>query len=346
MKFTLTPLARRQWLRFRRHRLGYVSLWLLLVIFTLSMGADLLAGQKPLMVVFRGHLVFPLLESVPETFYGGDFETEANYLDPYVQELIHKEGWLLMPPIPYSPVAPASDLQGAAPTPPDSYHWLGTDDAGHDVVSRLLHGTRVSLLFGLILTLITSVIGIVVGVVQGYFGGMIDLIGQRGLEIWGGLPTLYLLIILSSIVQPDFGWLLLITIIFGWTQLVGLVRAETLRVRNFDYIRAAKALGASPARIIFRHILPNALTASLTFLPFITAGGVTTLTALDFIGFGLPPGSASLGDLLKQGKENLYAPWLGLSGFFTLGILLSALIFIGEAARDALDPRQERALGS
>ena len=336
----LSPLAQRRWQRFRTHKRGFIAALLFLVLFVISLGADFIANDRPIVVRYDGEWLFPIFQSIPETYYGGSFETEAIYTDPFVIELIEEKGFLVMPPIPYGYRAPAYDLTAPAPTPPDRTHWLGTDDEARDVAARLIHGVRISLLFGLTLAAIGSVIGILVGLMQGFYGGLTDLIGQRLIEIWGGLPSLYLLIILAAIVQPDFWWLLGLMILFSWPALVGLVRAETLRTRKLDYVRAAHALGAGNWRIMVRHILPNAFTASLTFMPFVASGAITTLTALDFIGFGLPPGSASLGELLKQGKENLQAPWLGLTGFFTIAVILMLLVFIGEGVRDAFDPRQ------
>ncbi|MFK7866121.1 MAG: ABC transporter permease [Alphaproteobacteria bacterium] len=335
-----TPLTRKRLQRFRRNKVGFSAFILFCFLFIISMCADFIANDKPILVWFDGALYMPIYQSIPETAYGGDFPTEAVYTDPFVQDLIKAKGWMLWPPIPYGYISPSFDLDAPAPTPPDSKHWLGTDDQARDVAARLIHGMKISLQFGLALTFFSSIIGLMVGVVQGYFGGLTDLFGQRLIEVWGALPTLYLLIILSSIVQPNFSWLLGLMILMGWPALVGLVRAETLRVRNFDYVRAAKALGIADRRIIWSHILPNASVASLTFLPFIATASITTLTALDFIGFGLPAGSASLGELLKQGKENLSAPWLGLSGFFAISVLLTLLVFVGEATRDAFDPRK------
>lgn len=336
----ITPLTRRRIERFKKNRRGYWSLWIFVVLFTLSLFAEFIANDKPLIVQYDGRLFFPVVEAVAETEYGGFFETEAVYTDPEVQALIEEKGWMIWPLIPYSYRNPSYNLNAPAPTPPDATHWLGTDDQARDVVARTIYGFRISVLFGLALTLFSSVIGVMIGLMQGYFGGMTDLIGQRAIEVWNGLPELFMLIILASIVQPNFWWLLGLMLLFSWPTLVGLVRAETLRARNFDYVRAAKALGVSDAVIMVRHVLPNAMVATITFLPFIATGSVTTLTALDFIGFGLPPGSASLGELLKQGKENLQAPWLGLTGFFVIGGMLTLLIFIGEAARDAFDPRK------
>ncbi len=336
----ITPITRRRLDNFRANRRGFWSLWIFLVLFVVSLFAEFIANDKPLLVYHDGSLYFPVVEVVPETAYGGFFETEAVYTDPAVQELIAEKGWSVWPLIPYSYDRPAYDLERPAPTPPDARHWLGTDDAARDVVARTIYGFRISVLFGLTLTIVSSAIGVAVGLMQGYFGGLTDLFGQRAIEVWNGLPELFMLIILASIVQPNFWWLLGLMLLFSWPTLVGVVRAEFLRARNFDYVKAAKALGVSDATIMFRHVLPNAMVATITFLPFITTGSVTTLTALDFIGFGLPPGSASLGELLKQGKDNLQAPWLGLTGFFVIGSMLTLLIFIGEAARDAFDPRK------
>lgn len=336
----ITPVTRRRLDRFRQNRRAYWSLMAFLILFVLSLFAELIANDKPVLVYFDGKFFFPVVEAVAETEYGGLFPTEAEYSDPFVQDLIREKGWFLMPPIPYGNNSPALDLPGAAPTPPDANHWLGTDDEARDVVARLIYGFRISVLFGLALTLVSSAIGIAIGLIQGYFGGLTDLFGQRLIEIWTSLPTLYILIILAAIVQPNFWWLLFLMMLFSWPSLVGLVRAETLRARNFDYVRASKALGVGDGTIMRRHVLPNAMVATVTFLPFITTGSVTTLTGLDFLGFGLPPGSASLGELMKQGKENLQAPWLALTGFFTIGIMLTLLVFIGEGVRDAFDPRK------
>lgn len=340
MGMRITPLTRRRIDRFRHNGRAFWSLVIFLLLFVTSLFADVIANDKPLVVSYDGKLYFPIFEFVPETAYGGFFESEAVYSDPAVLELIEEKGWYLMPLIPYGNEHPAYDLTESAPTAPDSRHWLGTDDEARDVVARLIYGFRISVLFGLTLTLISSVIGIGIGLTQGYFGGLVDLLGQRGIEIWTSMPTLFLLIILASFVEPNFWWLLGLMLLFSWPSLVGLVRAETLRARNFDYVRASKALGVTDGTVMLRHILPNAMVATITFLPFITTGSVTTLTALDFLGFGLPPGSASLGELLKQGKENLQAPWLALTGFFTIGIMLTLLVFIGEGVRDAFDPRK------
>ena len=336
----LGELGRRRLETFRANRRAWWSLWLFLALFLATLPAELLANDKPLLVRYDGRFYAPVLRSYPETTFGGFFETEAQYEDAEVQELIRARGWLLWPPIPYAYDTNVRDLPGPAPSPPSARNWLGTDDQARDVVARLVYGFRISVLFGLILTLLSSLVGIAAGAVQGYFGGKLDLFFQRFIEIWSSMPTLYLLIILASVVKPSFWWLLGLLLLFQWMSLVPVVRAEFLRTRNFDYVRAARALGARDATIMFRHILPNAMTAALTFLPFILSAAITSLTALDFLGFGLPPGSPSLGELLNQGKNNLTAPWLGLSGFFVIALLLSLLVFIGEGVRDAFDPRR------
>ena len=336
----MTPLNQRRLQNFRANRRGYWSLWIFCALFILTLGAEIIANDRPILVSYADQFYWPIFIEYPETTFGGDFETTADYRDEFVSELINAKGWMLWPLIPYSFDTHIQNLPSPAPSPPDANNWLGTDDAARDVVARLIYGFRISVLFGLSLTLISSVIGIAAGAVQGYFGGWVDLLFQRFIEVWSGLPVLFLLIILSSIVEPNFWWLLGIMLLFSWMALVGVVRAEFLRARNFEYIRAARALGVNNAVIMYRHILPNAMVATLTFLPFILNGSITTLTSLDFLGFGLPPGSASLGELLAQGKANLQAPWLGLSAFFTLAIMLSLLIFIGEAVRDAFDARK------
>jgi microcin C transport system permease protein len=281
-----------------------------------------------------------VVASYAETEFGGEFETEADYRDPFVIDLIEEKGWMLWPAVPYSYKTINYDLPTPAPSPPSSANPLGTDDQGRDVLARVIYGFRISVLFGLVLTLASSVVGIAAGAVQGYFGGLLDLFFQRFIEIWSGLPTLFVLIILASIFEPNFWSLLGVLFLFSWMSLVGVVRAEFLRVRNFDYIRAARALGVNDRTIMWRHALPNAMVSALTFLPFILTGSITTLTALDFLGYGLPPGSPSLGELLKQGKANLHAPWLGFSGFIVIAVMLSLLIFVFEAVRDAFDPRK------
>lgn len=334
----LSPLNQQRWQRFRHHRRGYWSLWIFLSVFMLSLCAKFIANDKPLLVHYQQRWYAPLFFNYSESDYGGPFATAADYQDPWLQQRIENHGWALWAPIRFGANSINFASQVPFPSPPSRQNWLGTDANGGDVMARLLYGLRISLLFGVLLTLFSSVIGIVIGAIQGYFGGKVDLIGQRLIEVWSGMPSLFLLILLSSVIQPSFWWLLMVTVLFGWMSLVSVVRAEFLRTRNFDYIRAAQALGVSDGRIMLRHILPNAMVATLTFLPFILCGSITTLTSLDFLGFGLPIGSPSLGELLLQGKNNLQAPWLGLSGFFTLAILLSLLIFIGEAVRDAFDP--------
>jgi len=336
----IRPITRRRIQNFKANRRGYWSLWIFLALLAFTLPAELIANEKPVMVYYDNGLYFPVFKEYPETTFGGFFPTEAVYTDPAVVELIkEKNGWLLWPIVPYNYTTQPT-LPGPAPTPPSADNWLGTDDQGRDVVARLIYGYRISVLFGLTLTVVSSIVGIAVGAVQGYFGGLTDLLGQRLIEIWGSLPELYLLIILASIVTPNFWWLLGLMLLFSWTALVGLVRAEFLRARNFDYVKAARALGVSDSKIIARHVLPNAMVSTVTYLPFITAGSVTTLTALDFLGFGLPPGSASLGNLLNQAKDNLQAPWLGFTAFFVIAAMLSLLVFIGEGVRDAFDPRK------
>jgi microcin C transport system permease protein len=340
-RFTLSPINRRRWNNFKKNRRGFFSLWIFLALFFITLFAEFIANDKPLMLEYDGHYYFPVFITYPETAFGGEFQTEADYRDPFVQDLIAKKGgWTLWPPIRYSYRTINLNLREPAPSHPDDENLLGTDDQGRDVLARVIYGFRISVLFGLILTLFSSIIGIGAGAVQGYFGGWIDLTFQRFIEIWTSIPTLYLLIILAAVIQPSFWFLLGIMLLFSWVSLVGVVRAEFLRGRNFEYILAARALGLSNAKIMFKHLLPNAMVASLTFIPFILNSSITTLTSLDFLGFGLPPGSPSLGELLSQGKNNLQAPWLGLTAFFVIAIMLSLLIFIGEAVRDALDPRK------
>jgi len=336
----ITPLTRRRLMNFRRNKRGFWSLWIFLTIFFVTLFAELIANDKPLLVFYDNGIYAPVLNAYPETVFGGEFLTEADYRDPFVMELIEEKGWMLWPPVRFSYDTVNYDLTVPAPAPPSTDNWVGTDDQGRDVIARLIYGFRISVLFGLILTILSTIVGISAGAIQGYFGGLIDLFAQRFMELWSSLPVLYLLIILASIVTPNFWWLLGIMLLFSWMGLVGVVRAEFLRARNFDYVKAARALGVSNRVIMFKHVLPNAMVATLTFLPFILSGSITTLTSLDFLGFGMPPGSASLGELLNQGKNNLHAPWLGLSAFFTLSVMLSLLVFIGEAVRDAFDPRK------
>lgn len=336
----LSPLARRRLDRFKQNRRGWWSLWLFLALFALTLGGELVANDKPLVLKYDGELYFPVFTRHTEQEFGGQLPFQADYRSDYVRQLIaSRGGWMLFPPIPFSADTPNYDLTQPAPSPPSTTNWLGTDDQSRDVLARVIFGARVSILFALALTLISSLIGIAAGALQGYYGGWVDLFGQRLLEVWSGLPVLYLLIILSGFVEPNFWWLLGIMALFSWLALVDVVRAEFLRGRNLEYVKAARALGLSDRKIILRHILPNAMNATLSFLPFILTGAISTLTALDFLGFGMLAGSASLGELIAQGKQNLQAPWLGFTAFFTLALILSLLVFIGEGLRDAFDPR-------
>ena len=332
---------RRRWETFCKNRRGFYSLILLLLVICVSMAADLVANDKPMLVFYENEFYFPMFESIPETTFGGFFETETDYNDKYVVSLIEdKGGWLVRALIPYGVMTRTSSSAGPSLQPPSASHWLGTDDQGRDVLSRLIHGLRISLIFGIIYTVGASFIGIIVGLLQGYYGGYGDLIGQRFIEIWSGVPVFFLLIILSSMVEPSLLLLVGLVVLFGWTSLVGLVRAESLRTRNLPYVRAARALGVGDMGIIFKHVLPNAMVSSLTILPFMPATSIGLLASLDFLGFGLPLGTASLGELLKQGKENPQAPWLGLVGFFSMTILFCLMVFIGEAVRDTFNPRK------
>jgi microcin C transport system permease protein len=336
----LSPLARRRFANFRANRRGFWSLWIFLVLFGLSLFAEFIANDRPLLIRYDGRFYVPIFREYPETTFGGAFPTEAVYRDPFVQKAVLAKGWILWPPIPFRYDTINYELPGPAPSPPSRVNWLGTDDQGRDLTARLIYGFRISVLFGLTLTALSSLIGVIAGGIQGYFGGAIDLTFQRVIEIWSGMPVLYLLIILASIVEPNFWWLLGLMLLFSWMALVGVVRAEFLRARNFEYVRAARALGVRNTTVMVRHVLPNAMVATLTFLPFVLNGSITTLTSLDFLGFGLPPGSPSLGEILAQGKGNLQAPWLGITGFVVLAVMLSLLIFVGEAVRDAFDPRK------
>ncbi len=326
--------------RFKRNRLGLVSAWIFVILFVLSLFAEFIANDRPLLIRFDGQLFAPVFVNYPETAFGGVFETTADYRDPFVADLIIDRGWIIWPPVRFSYNTINYDLPSPAPSPPTHVNILGTDDRGRDVLARVLYGFRVSVLFGLTLTLVSSVVGVSVGAFMGYYGGKLDILGQRFIEVWGSLPTLFILIILSSIIQPNFWWLLGILLLFSWMGFVGVVRAEFLRARNFEYVLSAKAMGLSDGLIIYRHVLPNAMVATLTFMPFTLSGAITSLTALDFLGFGLPPGSPSLGELLAQSKANLQAPWLGLSAFIVLALILALLVFAGEAVRDAFDPRK------
>ena len=342
---SLTPLTRRRLANFRANRRGVWSLRIFLVLLVLALSAEFIANDKPVLLSFHDELYMPVLYNYPETTFGGALLSETDYRDPEVRALIENGGgWMVWPPIPFSYDTIDWQIGEPVPSPPSFRHLLGTDDVARDVLARIIYGFRLSVLFGLLLTLLSSVIGIGVGAVQGFFGGWVDLVGQRLVEIWAGLPMLFLLIIMASLVQPSVFTLLGLLLLFSWMALVGVVRAEFLRTRNFDYVQASRALGVSNFDIMRQDVLPNAMVAALTFLPFILTGSIITLTSLDFLGFGLPAGSPSLGELLAQGKANLHAPWLGLSGFFALLVMLTLLIFIGEAVRDAFDPR--RSVGS
>ncbi|MBS3805639.1 MAG: ABC transporter permease [Oleiphilaceae bacterium] len=336
----LTPIQKRRLSSFRKNRRGFWSLWIFLALFGLSLIAEVIANDKPLVVSYQNELYFPVFESVPEETFGGFLPTEADYRDSFIRDEINENGWMLWPPVPFHYDTVHYDLDQPSPAPPSLENWLGTDDQARDVFARVIYGFRISVLFGLILTILSCFVGVIVGAIQGFYGGKVDLLGQRFIEIWSGLPALYLLIILSSIVQPTFWLLLGIMLLFSWMGLVDVVRAEFLRARNFEYVKAARALGLDNRMIMFRHILPNAMVATLTFVPFILTGAITGLTSLDFLGFGLPSGSPSLGELIAQGKTNLHAPWLGISAFVSLAVMLTLLVFVGEAVRDAFDPRK------
>lgn len=359
----LSPLNQRRWQLFRQNGRGYWSFWIFGVLFLISVFAPFIANDRPILVSYKGEWLYPTFADYPESKFGG-FLARTDFRDPVNQDEINANGWMIWPPIRYSYNTVNNELPRPAPSPPayqmtreeacakypggaedpncnfGNLNWLGTDDQGRDVVARLIYGFRISVAFGLILTFVSSLIGMAAGAVQGYFGGWTDLLFQRFIEIWTAMPGLYILIILAAFITPTFWILLFIQILFSWTSIVGLVRAEFLRARNFEYVRAAHALGLGNARIMFKHLLPNAVVSTITFMPFILAGSVTVLTSLDFLGFGLPPGSPSLGELIAQGKNNLQAPWLGLAGFFVVSLMLSLLVFIGEGVRDALDPRK------
>ena len=342
--FELSPLNKRRLRAFKANRRGYYSFIIFTTLFLVTLFAEFIANDKPFLVKYDGAYYTPIFKMYTEKQFGGEFETEADYRDPEVQRLIHeKGGWMVWPLIPYSYRTIKLDLPVPAPAPPSWDNWLGTDDQGRDVLARVIYGFRISVLFGLTLTFFSALIGVTAGAVQGFFGGWTDLIFQRFIEILRSLPELYLLLILSSIIAPNFWLLLTILLFFEWTAFVGPVRAEFLRGRNFEYVRAARALGLSNTQIMFKHLLPNAMVATVTFAPFILSGAIAALTALDYLGFGLPPGSPSLGELLQQGKQNLQAPWLGLTAFFVIALMLSMLVFVGEAVRDALDPRKTMA---
>ncbi len=360
----LSPINERRLKNFKANRRGFFSFVIFMSLFILSLFAEFIANDRPIVASYKGELIFPVFKNYPEEKFGG-FLAETDYRDPVIKREIESQGWMLWPPVRFSYRTHHYDLPTAAPSPPTwllsseqcraaaakqgneqggcnniEWNWLGTDDEGRDVLARLIYGFRISVLFGLILAIVSSAIGVLAGAIQGYFGGWTDLIFQRFIEIWSSLPHLYLLIIVSSIITPSFFILLGILLLFSWVSLVHVVRAEFLRVRNFEYVNAARALGLSDAKIMYRHLLPNAMVATLTFMPFVLNASITTLTSLDFLGFGLPPGSPSLGELLLQGKSHLQAPWLGLTGFAIIALMLSLLVFIGEAVRDAFDPRK------
>ncbi len=362
----LSPLNQRRLANFKANRRGYWSLWIFLVLFVLSLFAEFLANDRPILVRFNGEFYFPVLKNYPEETFLGDegFLPVTDYKIAEITAALEGKGWALWPPVRYSFRTVNTEIPEPAPAKPSwmydvetrcanyplgvddpactigNWNWLGTDDQARDVLARVIYGFRVSVLFGLILTAASAVIGVAAGAVQGYFGGWVDLIFQRFIEIWSSMPVLYILLIMAAVLPPGFWVLLFIMLLFQWVSFVGVVRAEFLRARNFEYVNAARALGVGDVAIMFRHLLPNAMVATLTFLPFILNGSITTLTSLDFLGLGLPPGSASLGELMSQGRNNLQAPWLGLSGFVVISLMLSLLIFVGEATRDAFDPRK------
>jgi len=342
--FELSPLNKRRLRAFKSNRRGYYSFILFTTLFLITLFAEFIANDKPFLVKYDGAYYTPIFKMYTEKQFGGEFETEADYRDPEVKRLIEeKGGWMVWPLVPYSYRTIKLDLPVPAPAPPSWENWLGTDDQGRDVLARVIYGFRISVLFGLILTVFSALVGVTAGAIQGFFGGWTDLTLQRFIEILGSLPRLYILLILSAILAPSFWTLLAIMLVFEWTAFVGPVRAEFLRGRNFEYVRAARALGLTNRQIMYKHILPNAMVATVTFAPFILDGAIAALTALDYLGFGLPPGSPSLGELLQQGKQNLQAPWLGLTAFFVIALMLSMLVFVGEAVRDALDPRKTMA---
>ncbi|MGI0526057.1 ABC transporter permease [Rhizobium giardinii] len=359
----LSPINHRRWENFRANRRGNWSFWIFMVLFGLSLCAEFIANDKPVLASYKGEILVPVLVNYPEEKFGG-FLAETDYRSDYIRDEINANGWMIWPPIRYSYQTANSNIPHSAPTAPfwlmdkaercsgypqgendpgctlGNLNWLGTDDQARDVAARMIYGFRISVLFGLALTVLSAIVGVTAGAVQGYFGGWTDLLLQRFIEIWSSMPVLYILLIIAAILPPGFFVLLGIMLLFSWVGFVGIVRAEFLRARNFEYVRAARALGVNNRTIMFRHLLPNAMVATLTFLPFILSGSITTLTSLDFLGFGMPPGSASLGELISQGKSNLQAPWLGLTAFVVMSVMLSLLIFIGEAVRDAFDPRK------
>jgi microcin C transport system permease protein len=335
-----SPITLKRIEKFKANKRAFISLHIFLTILVMTLCGDFIANERPLLVYYKNQLYVPVLKDYQETTFGGTFETYANYRDPFVIELIQKDGWMLWPPVRFSASTINYDLPSPAPSPPTHENLLGSDDQGRDILTRLIFGLRTSILFGLALTIGSSLIGISMGAIQGYFGGRLDLFLQRFIEIWNGLPVLFLLIILSSMIEPNFWWLLTIMTLFSWGALVSVVRAEFFRARSLDYVRAAEALGAPSFQIMRRHILPNAMIAALTYMPFLLNGAIAMLTSLDFLGFGLPPGSASLGELITQAKNNIHAPWIGFTAFFSIALVLSTLIFIGEGVRDAFDPKK------
>ncbi len=340
MAIFTSPIAKRRWHNFKANKRGYWSAILFAILFVLTLCAELIANDKPLLVQFDGGFYTPVITTYTEQDFGGEFEIAADYRDPYIADLINENGWMLWPPIRFSYDTINYDVEGPVPSAPTAENWLGTDDQGRDVMARVIYGFRISVLFGLSLTIIGSIVGILLGACMGFFGGLVDLLGQRVVEIWRSLPGLYVLIIITSFLAPSFLTLLIAMALFAWLSLIDVVRAEFLRARNFDHVKAARALGVSDGVIMLRHVLPNAMIATITFMPFILSGAITSLTSLDFLGFGLPPGSPSLGELVAQGKNNLQAPWLGFSAFFSLASILILLTFVGEAVRDAFDPRK------
>lgn len=358
-----SPVNQRRWQNFKANRRGYWSFWIFLVLFVLSLFAEFIANDRPLVASYKGEMLFPVVVDYPEEKFGG-FLAQTDYRSDFIRDEINANGWMIWPPIRYSYGTVNSNIPHSAPTAPfwlmskeercsgyaggvedpncvlGNLNWLGTDDQARDVMARMIYGFRISVLFGLALTIASAVVGVSAGAVQGYFGGWTDLLMQRFIEIWSSMPVLYILLIIAAILPPGFFVLLGIMLLFSWVGFVGVVRAEFLRARNFEYVNAARALGVGNATIMWRHLLPNAMVATLTFLPFILSGSITTLTSLDFLGFGMPPGSPSLGEMIAQGKSNLQAPWLGLTAFVVMSVMLSLLIFVGEATRDAFDPRK------
>ena len=338
----MNPILIKKIQAFNSNKRAVFALLLFCLIFLFSLFSELIANDKPLIVKYKNNFYFPIIHQYTDEFFGGDFPTPADYKDPLIVENLNNNGWMLMPLIPFSYNTVDYEIDAPAPTKPDKVHWLGTDDEGRDIIARVLYGIRLSVIFAFILTFFSSLIGIIVGALQGYFGGKVDIIMQRFIEVWESLPQLFILIIIASVFLPSFWTLLIILMLFSWTSLTSMVRAEFLRTRNFEYVKAAKALGVNNLRIIFKHILPNALVTTITFIPFILSESIVSLTSLDFLGLGLSGDYPSLGDLVRQGKDNLQAPWIGITIFIVLSSLLSMLIFIGEGVRDAFDTRKRR----